>query len=86
MSKTAVKLALSLPPEDFREMENLRRKLKTTRSAVIRQALQTYFQARRQRAMVARYEKGYRKFPETSEELAGFAQAELEAMEAEERA
>lgn len=80
MAKSAVKLAISLPPEDFRQMEGLRRKLKTTRSAVVRQALRTYFQARRQQAMVAQYAEGYRKFPETPEELAGFAQAQLDVM------
>ncbi len=85
MAKSAVKLAISLPPEDFREMESLRRKLKTTRSAVVRQALRTYFQARRHQAMVAQYMEGYRKFPETPEELAGFAQAQLEVMATEER-
>ena len=84
MAKSAVKLAISLPPEDFREMENLRRKLKTTRSAVVRQALRTYFQARRHQAMVAQYMEGYRKFPETPEELAGFAKAQLDVMAAEE--
>lgn len=72
MAKSAVKLAISLPAEDFREMESLRRKLKTTRSAVVRQALRTYFQARRRQAMVAQYVEGYRKFPEKPEEFAGF--------------
>jgi metal-responsive CopG/Arc/MetJ family transcriptional regulator len=84
MAKSAVKLAISLPPEDFREMESLRRKLKTTRSAVVRQALRTYFQARQQQAMVAQYVEGYRRFPERPEELAGLAQAQLAAMAAEE--
>lgn len=84
MAKTAVKLAISLPPEDFRELESLRRRLKTTRSAVVRQALRTYFQARRQQAMVAEYMEGYRRFPETPEEIAGLAQAQLEVMAAEE--
>jgi predicted transcriptional regulator len=45
VAKSAVKLAMRLPPEDFRKMESLRRKLRTTRSAVVRQALRTYFQA-----------------------------------------
>jgi len=85
MAKSAVKLAISLPPEDFREMESHRRKLKTTRSAVVRQALRTYFQARRHQAMVAQYVEGYRKFPETPEELAGFAEAQLEVTATEER-
>ncbi len=85
MPKIAVKVAISLPPEDFREIEALRREFKTTRSAVIRQALRTYFQARRQRALVTQYVEGYRKFPETPEELAGFEQAQLDAFGEEER-
>ena len=51
MAGTAVKLAISLPPEDFQEMEKLRRKFKASRSAVVRQALRTYFQVRRQQAL-----------------------------------
>jgi len=84
MAKTVVKLAISLPPEDFQEMDNFRRKLKTTRSAVMRQALRTYFQARRQQVMVAQYLEGYRRFPEKPEEMAGFSQAQLDAMAQEE--
>ena len=80
MPRSAVKLAISLPPQDFREVEILRRKFKTSRSAVIRQALRTYFQARRQRALVRQYVEGYRKHPETPEELAGFEQAQLDAL------
>lgn len=79
MPRRAVKLAISLPPKDFREIEILRRKFKTSRSAVIRQALRTYFQARRQRALVTQYVEGYRKYPEAPEELAGFEQAQLDA-------
>lgn len=85
MARSAVKLAISLPPEEFREMESIRRKFKTSRSAVVRQALRTYFQARRQQALVRQYVEGYRNYPEALEELAGFAQAQLDAFPVERR-
>jgi metal-responsive CopG/Arc/MetJ family transcriptional regulator len=85
MPRSAVKLAISLPPKDFREIEILRRKLKTSRSAVIRQAVRTYFQVRRQRALVTQYVEGYRNYPETPEELAGFEQAQLDVFAEEKR-
>ncbi|OGB90089.1 MAG: hypothetical protein A3G35_11185 [candidate division NC10 bacterium RIFCSPLOWO2_12_FULL_66_18] len=85
MARSAVKVAISLPPEDFQEMERLRRKFKASRSAVVRQALRTYFQLRRQQALVRQYVEGYRKYPESPGELAGFEQAQLDAFPLEKR-
>ena len=85
MAGTAVKLAISLPPEDFQEMEKLRRKFKASRSAVVRQALRTDFQVRRQQALVRQYVEGYRRYPESPGELVGFEQAQLDAFPLEKR-
>jgi len=85
VARSAVKLAISLPPEEFREMEGIRRKFKTSRSAVVRQALRTYFQVRRQQALVRQYVEGYRNHPEAAEELAGFEKAQLDTFPLERR-
>ncbi len=85
MARSAIKVAISLPPEDFQEMEKLRRKFKASRSALVRQALRTYFHARRQEARVRQYVEGYRKFPESPGELAGLEEVQLEAFPQEKR-
>jgi metal-responsive CopG/Arc/MetJ family transcriptional regulator len=70
MAAQTVKVAVSLPEEQFREIESLRKRLKLSRSALIAQAIQQLLKAYQEEEDVRRYIAGYQKHPETEEEIA----------------
>ncbi len=74
MAAHTVKIAVSLPKEEFRAVEKFRRQLKKSRSAVIADAIRHWLKAQREAEDVRRYIEGYRKYPETEEEMAGVDQ------------
>lgn len=65
----AVKIAISLPEEIMREMERQRELTGETRSGLVRRALKLLFEAGEHRAKVEAYIDGYRRDPESSEDL-----------------
>jgi metal-responsive CopG/Arc/MetJ family transcriptional regulator len=66
----AVKIAISLPAELVAAAERERTAKHQSRSEFIRQAIEAYLQAQREREADARYVAGYRDHPETPEEIA----------------
>ncbi len=68
MSARTVKVAISLPLEEFKEVENLRKQLSISRSAVFVKALHQWIKALKTAEQDRRYAEGYRKYPETEEE------------------
>ena len=71
-----VKIAISLPREEADYVERVRKSLNTTRSAVIRDAIREKVRAETKAEKIRRYIEGYRRMPETEEEI-----AELQAMQ-----
>ncbi len=69
MTRKAVKVAITIPSEEYRQVEAIRRRLNTSRSAVILRALESWLAARRELEMDQEYRKGYRRRPETKAEL-----------------
>ena len=65
----AVKIAISLPGKIAREVESIRKKTGETRSAFIKRAIEATLDERNESAMVKGYVAGYRKMPETTEEI-----------------
>ncbi|HED03273.1 MAG TPA: ribbon-helix-helix protein, CopG family [Candidatus Fraserbacteria bacterium] len=72
MTAQTVKIEVSLPQEEFRQIERLRRELKLSRSALITQAIRQLLEERQRKDNIQRYITGYRDHPETPEEYAGF--------------
>nr|BAL56657.1 ribbon-helix-helix protein, copG family protein [uncultured Acetothermia bacterium]BAL59326.1 ribbon-helix-helix protein, copG family protein [Candidatus Acetothermum autotrophicum] len=70
MPAQTVKVAISLPKEEFRALEKRRRQLKQSRSAVIAKAIRHWLKAQQEAEDVQRYVEGYQKYPETEEEMA----------------
>ncbi|MCX8102821.1 MAG: ribbon-helix-helix domain-containing protein [Candidatus Bipolaricaulota bacterium] len=70
MPAQTVKIAISLPKDEFRAIEKRRRQLKQTRSAVIAEAIRQWLKAQQEAEDVRRYIEGYLKYPETEEEMA----------------
>ncbi len=63
------KVAISLPQELMRKIERIRKATGESRSAFISRAIRQALKDREQEFLVARYVEGYRKFPETKEEI-----------------
>lgn len=69
MAAQTVKVAVSLPKEEFRAIERLRRQLKKSRSALVAEAIRYWLKAQREAEEVRRYIEGYQKYPEAEEEI-----------------
>lgn len=82
--QSACKIAISLPKEEFRELEKVRAKMGIGRSAVVAQAIRFWLHQRGNEQMIKRYQEGYRQRPERVFDLMAFEKAELEVLDAEE--
>lgn len=69
MRKTAVKVAMTLPDDLYRIVEQVRKKTRKSRSAVLQDALRYWLSQQEQSVLIREYETGYRKKPETSREV-----------------
>ncbi|MBI4609968.1 MAG: hypothetical protein HY726_13285 [Candidatus Rokubacteria bacterium] len=70
MPGKSVKIAISLPREAYRAMEGVRRRRKTTRSALVAEAIEQWLSALEREEDVQRYIEAYTRMPETPEEVA----------------
>lgn len=75
MPRTAVTITISLPKDLFRAFELTRKKTGKTRSAAVQEALRQWLKRQRGAEVDRQYVEGYRRIPETREEI-----AEAEAM------
>ena len=82
MSKT-LKIAISLPREDFEKIETLREKLGLKRSAIIDRAIRFWLNHLEKKEMIKQYEEGYRKKPESIKEIRAQELASADAFQEE---
>ena len=68
MSKTS-KIAISLPEDMLEVVERERMAKGESRSEFFRRAVEAFLRQQRERADVERYVRGYRKVPESAEEV-----------------
>lgn len=68
MAKT-VKTAITIPREEFKIVEAVRKKIGKSRSQIIVEALRLWLASRRVEEMERSYEEGYRKKPECLAEI-----------------
>ncbi len=64
--ETTVKVAISLPKEEFRLVERRRRQLKLSRSAAVARAITEWLHASQEDQQVCQYVEGYRRHPEST--------------------
>jgi hypothetical protein len=69
------KIAVTIPDDQMRTLERLRRRQRLPRSRVVQQALSFYFSHAGLSEEVTAYEEGYRRKPERSADAAGYARA-----------
>lgn len=63
---TTVKVAVSLPKEQFRLAEKLRRLLHVSRSAMVQEALTQWLKTLEEKEAVRRYVEGYQRHSEST--------------------
>lgn len=69
MSKIAKKVAVSLPDNLYRAVEQARKKSGKSRSAVMQDALHHWLRQQEQSVLIREYEAGYQKKPESKQEV-----------------
>lgn len=85
MPANAVKIAISLPKEDFKLLETLCKRMGITRSALIDKAIHYWLAKKREDEMIKRYEEGYRRKPESINEAMAMEKLALQAWDKEEK-
>ena len=73
------KVAISLPADDYRRIESIRRKMKIGRSALIDNAIRFWLSWRDQQELIKRYVDGYKNKPEDTRELKAMEKMSAEA-------
>ncbi len=78
--QSTVKVAVSLPKAEFRLVEQQRRRLKVSRSAVVREALSRWLESFQQQQAIQQYVDGYRRIPEDTRVGAGIEELQADAL------
>lgn len=78
MAPRVVKIAVTIPRDIFKALEDIRRTLKVSRSSLIDQAVKNWIDGRQKADLIRRYEEGYRKNPETRETIQAMEKAQIE--------
>jgi len=79
MRKSA-KFAVSIPWEEFKELETIRRKAGLSRSGFLLATFRAWKEAREKERLVREYENGYRQKPEDASIAEAMAATSAEAM------
>ena len=74
------KIAVTIPDEQMRTLERVRRKHRLPRSRVVQQALSFYFAHAGLSEEVSAYEEAYRRKPERAADLDGYAHTAAEVL------
>ena len=83
MGKT-VRFAVSIPGNEFKELETLRKKKGLNRSEFIRETLRVWNEEREKKRLVKAYEDGYKRVPEDLTVVEGWEKASLSSFSREE--
>ena len=75
----ATKIAISLPMEDLKRIEKVRKESGTKRSVLIDMAIRFWLDNREKGKMIERYEEGYRRHPESVDEIKAMEQLSADA-------
>jgi len=81
MPNNTVKIAISLPKQEYKLLEKIRHRLGISRSAMIDKAVCFWLKRRQDEELVKKYEDSYRKRPENVSEIMGWEKAGMEAVE-----
>lgn len=79
----ASKIAISLPAEDLRKLEIIRKKLGLQRSVIIDQAIRFWLRHQEEKEKARQYEQGYARKPESLDEIKALHQLAADAFKEE---
>lgn len=79
MAYGTAKVAISMPREVFRAMEQIRRELKIPRSAAVVEALRAWLKERQEREQIRQYIEGYQRYPESKAEVKAWTRLAAES-------
>lgn len=79
----SIKIATSVPAEQFRNLEAVRKQLGLKRSAAVQEALALWLAGKESADGIQAYLRGYMAQPEDAAEADGFVEAWVDGMEAE---
>jgi metal-responsive CopG/Arc/MetJ family transcriptional regulator len=68
MPAKTVKVTVSLPLREYRQVEKVRKERRISRSAVVSEALKEWMAASHEQEKIRAYVEGYRQFPESARE------------------
>ena len=75
----SAKIAISLPVEDLKRIEKVRKELKIQRSAIIDMAIRFWLDHIEKQKLIKQYEEGYRRHPESVREIETLEKLSAEA-------
>lgn len=81
--RNTLKIAISLPKEDFYKIERIRKKLGFGRSNIIDKAIRFWLERIEEEELIKRYQEGYRRKPESVQEIRAIEKAAAEAFKEE---
>ena len=76
-----IKIAVTIPEDQMRSLERLRRKQRIPRSRIVQQALRCYFAQTGIAEDARAYEEGYRRKPEQAQAAESYARVAAEVLE-----
>jgi metal-responsive CopG/Arc/MetJ family transcriptional regulator len=83
MARSATKVAVSIPDDLYRAVEQARKRHGKSRSAVLQDALRHWLRHEADLALVREYEQGYRRRPENRREVRAAEAAAVRLLSAE---
>ena len=75
-----MKIAISLPREEFLFLEKLKNSLNISRSKLIQQAVAYWLESRKEKELIHKYEKGYRQKPERLSKITAMQKAQYDVL------
>lgn len=80
MSTQTVKIAVSMPKGMFRVLEDVRRKLSISRSALVDEAVRYWLESKKKQQLIKKYEKGYVEKPEEISRIKKLQDVQFESL------
>ncbi len=80
----SVKIAISIPDRDYKDLEKVRKEKGLSRSAIIDEAIQYWLKSKQKRQMIKQYQEGYKKIPENISDLKVFQKEQLQVLDSKE--
>lgn len=76
-----IRFTITIDENNFRKLENEKKKRKSNRSALIQEMIQYYFESKNQKDMIKKYIRGYKEIPEEAGKIAELEKEEYQILE-----